>query len=234
MDKSRYPTGRPAGPSAGMPNVPAVKPPPPPRVVVATTPPTRELPSRPRVLDFLCIAVGVMLSRLLSDMAGLHATTSGPQIQAGQLQGLLVPALPFALFLPVGVVLFWPIFYVNQWILGRRQGMSSAEWLLGLSWLVFSALTVWILLKGTGHLPEMLAGANVRKYVVAGYMLYMIAMAALALLLFLFDVCAGWTQPWTQALTIALMLWPMLPLACLWGMGLKLEFMAPLPVEILP
>ena len=186
-----------------------------------TSAPPADPATRPRVVDFLLLWVGLGISALLADMSGLR--TVQPQGEPGAALQALLRVLPTLLFLPVGVALFWPCFYMTQWLSGRRQGPTAAEWLLGLAWLGALALTGWCVGKGLGHLPELLTDDDFKRHVVLGYILFMISMGCLALLIWLIGLVGRWRQPWTHTLSLALMLWPAAPLLIVWWGNIKME-----------
>jgi hypothetical protein len=187
-----------------------------------TTPaPALEPPPQPALIDYLLVFLGLGISTALADMSGLR--TLGPGTTPAALLQVLLRALPTLLFLPVGVALFWPIFYLTQWLRGRRQGLSAGEWLLGLTWLAALALAAWCAGKGLGWLSGFLAEDDFKKHVILGYIIFMISMGCLALLLWLLGLVTRWRQPWTHTLSLALMLWPAAPLLVVWLGNMKLE-----------
>lgn len=181
----------------------------------------REPGSQPSVFDYLFLFLGIGISALLSDMTGLKTKlvdgVPGPATQA------LLDVLPALLFMPVGVILFWPVFYGTQWLAGRSRGLSAGEWLIGLAWLAALAFAGWCIGKGTGSLPEFLTDDDFKRYAVLGYILFMVSMGALALVIWLFGLVARWQQPWTHTLSLALVLWPALPLVVIWLGNIKME-----------
>ena len=177
--------------------------------------------TRPRLVDYLFLWIGVGLSALFAEMADLRTVlregTPGPALHA------VLHVLPALLFLPVGVILFWPVFHATQWITGRRQGLTVGEWLLGLAWLAAIAFALWCIGKGTGSLPEFLSGPQFKKYAVLGYILFMLSVGALAAVIWLIGLVGRWRQPWTHTLGLALMMWPALPLLLVGLANIKLE-----------
>ena len=183
--------------------------------------PQREPGSQPRLLDYLCLLLGVGASLWLADMTGLRTRwpeqTPGPALEA------LLNVLPALLFLPLGVILCWPIFSATQWLTGRRQGLTAGEWLLGFAWLGALAFAGWCIGKGTGILPDFLTDDEFKKYAILGYILFMLSMGTLALAIWLIGLVARWPQPWTHTLSLALMIWPALPLLVIWLGKIKME-----------
>src|SRR6516164_3779724 len=126
---------------------------------------------RPVWLDFFLILVGCALSLVLTDLAAFRAepTPDSPSWLTADAEaarpGAAVPQrsllnwLPHLLFLPLGVLLFWPAFYLTQRMGGRTVNLSIGEWLWGLTWLGAVVLTVWIVwqgVAGAGNMPEFL------------------------------------------------------------------------------
>ena len=132
--------------------------------------------TQPRLFDYLFLWVGVGVSAYLAKMTGLTMTLATAEPSA-MLQALL-DILPTLLFLPVGIILLWPIFFATQWLCGRRQSLTAGEWLLGLAWLAALVFAGWCVAKGTGNLPD----DGFKRYVVQGYLIFMVSMGALALL----------------------------------------------------
>lgn len=177
--------------------------------------------SRPRFLDYFLMFCGVGLSLWLAELSGFQAqptASTPPEIPLTALK-----LLPLLLFLPLGVVLFWPVFYTTQRIFGRPLSLTAGEWLWGVSWLITVALTTWIVWQGMGTPPEALQPAAAKGYAFVGYAVASMSLAAIAVLLFLVDLIGRWTQPWTHQLSLVLALWPVLPLIALlvWKIELK-------------
>jgi hypothetical protein len=177
--------------------------------------------SRPRVVDYFLLLCGCFLSVMLGEMSGLKAgtSTSAPPM----LLEYLLRIFPQLLFLPIGIVLLWPLFCTTQRIVGRKQGLTIGEWLWGLTWLVTLFLSGWITCKALGMLPEFLAGQSFQRGMVVGYVIFAISAAAIAVIVFLVDLVGRWPQPWTHQLALVLMIWPAVPLAAVWLWNIKLE-----------
>lgn len=186
-----------------------------------TAPPAREPASQPRLLDYLCLLMGVGISALLADMSGLKMRL--PEVPERAALTTILRVLPTLLFLPVGVVLLWPIFSMTQWLTGRSQGLTAGEWLLGLAWLGALVFAAWCIGMGTGSLPGFLSDDDFKKYAVLGYILFMLSMGTLAVAIWLIGLVGRWQQPWTHTLSLALMIWPALPLLAIWLGHIKME-----------
>jgi len=181
-----------------------------------------EPPSRPRLFDWLILFAGIGASAYLAKMTGLVMTLP-PAIEPNAALQTLLDILPMLLFLPVGVVLCWPIFYATQWVCGRRQSLTMGEWLLGLAWLAALVFTGWCVGKGTGSLPELVTDADFKRHAVTGYVIFMFSMGALALVIWLVGLLGRRRQPWTHTLGLALMIWPAVPLLIVWLGNIKME-----------
>lgn len=169
--------------------------------------------SRPTGFDFFLILVGCTLSLLLTDLSGFQAAatdTTPPGAAA-----LLLHSLPALLFLPLGVLLLWPLFFLTQRLAGRVQPITAGEWLWGVAWLGALALTVWIAWQYWGAPPEILQPETFKGRVFVGYAVATLALAAVALVTGLVDLVGRWGRPWTHHLALALLLWPVLPLLAL-------------------
>jgi hypothetical protein len=186
---------------------------------------------RPNWFDFLLILLGCALSLLLTDLSGFRAVPGestpawlGEPLRSSSpdVQRTLLGLLPYLLFLPLGILLLWPLFYFKQRLGGRTQGPTAGEWLWGLTWLGAVLLTTWILWQGLGSVPEFLSPEKVKKGIFVGYAVGVLALGAVALLTGLVDLIARWPRPWTHHFVIALLIWPALILGALllWGVGM--------------
>src|SRR5688500_14536066 len=99
-------------------------------------------PPRPNWLDYLLILVGVALSLVLTDLSGYRALPTADTPAA--VSGVALRSVPHMLFLPLGILLLWPLFYLTQKMAGRTEPLTPAEWLWGVAWLAAVALAVWI------------------------------------------------------------------------------------------
>jgi len=164
----------------------------------------------PSYFDYFLLITGIAISLLLGNMSGL-------QIDAANTVGLAKAyrvTLPQLLFLPMGAVLFWPIFFGIQRLMGRELGMTLGEWLWGLAWLGNLFFASWFLWHGLGSMPVALADLHTK--IAAGYVLFLFAMSVIAILLFLVDLVRSSPLPWTHRFCLALLGWPILPLAAIY------------------
>jgi hypothetical protein len=185
-------------------------------------PTTTPSPShRPTLFDFCCILLGFTFSLILSGWSGLRAsaTPATPDAVATH----LLPFLPALLFLPVGVLLFWPLFYLTQWLRGRGEPLSSGEWLWGVAWLGVLPLTAWVAWQNFGTLPEAVESSTLKHGIFVGYAVGTLALAVMALIVTLVGLVARWRPPWTHSCCLALLMWPVLPLAALFLWDIKLQ-----------
>ena len=177
---------------------PAPAPPPPPR------------PSRPTLVDYFLLVLGFALSTYLTRVGPLpveaREIVADPRLQTA------VTYLPDVMRLPEGVLLLGPLFLITQFVMGRRQGLTSIEWLWVLSWLgvvVLSGLTAW---RNVIPFPD-----AVLPYIALvprlWYVLLVPSMAALAVVLRLLGLFSRRPAPWTYSFGLVLLVWPVLPLA---------------------
>ncbi len=170
--------------------------------------PVRPL-SRPTLVDYLLLLVGAGLSLYLIDLNPLQLDPSdavtNPTLRAG------VAFLPRLLRLPEGIILVLPFFLVAQWPLGRREGLTTGEWLWLLSWCGTAFLTGLTVAVHFGLLPEIVR-ANLLLIQFIWYIGFELAMAGLALVLAIIGLFRS-PRPWTHQLGLALALWPVAPLA---------------------
>jgi hypothetical protein len=177
--------------------------------------------TRPRFFDYLLILVGIAGSVFLGELSGLRARAAQPDVAPWE--AALERAFPKLLLLPLGVVLVWPLFYLNQKILGRKRELTWAEWLWGLAWLGSLALAAWLVLNGLDAMPSFMTEAAFKNGVLFAYVLFVLSMGGLAALLFLVSLVGSRALPWTHMFGLALLMWPLLPLAAWWLLGMKLE-----------
>jgi hypothetical protein len=179
--------------------------------------------SRPTLVDYLLIFLGMCLSIVAGRYSGLHVEPhpDGPPFVTAH----LLPWLPTFLLLPLGVLLLWPMFYGTQWLLGRKQPLTWGEWLWGISWVGHLLLIGWVVWATLGEPPAFLNPEQHRPPVV-WVVLVVPALALIALVLAVVGLIGARRQPWTHAFGLALALWPALPLAgiLLWGKPLWDKF----------
>lgn len=179
-------------------------------------------PTRPRLLDYALICVGVSLSAVLAEFAEVTASVS--DTSPSLLIQVFLKTFAFQLFLPVGIILFWPVFFGTQRVFGRQQPLTMGEWLWGLSWLGCLFLVGYLAWKGLGDPPAFLGGADFKQKVVMGYVLGTAAIGTLAALLTLLSLLTIWKpQPWTHTFGLVLLMWPLVPLTGLWLLGIRLD-----------
>src|SRR5262245_61354116 len=115
-------------------------------------------PARPRIVppfprpkwhDFILILLGITGSLLLTDMSDFRAAPgvdTPAWLGAEPAAVLFLRRLPHLLFLPVGVLLLWPLFYLNQRMAGRHQPITVSEWLWWVTWVAALAFVGLIVL----------------------------------------------------------------------------------------
>ncbi|MCC6420101.1 MAG: hypothetical protein IT429_17845 [Gemmataceae bacterium] len=201
-----------------------------PRQPVHRPAPVDEPLTRPLWLDFILILAGCWLSFLLTDMSGFQAARTSDT--PGFVGDFLLKWILHALFLPLGVILLWPAFWVTQWFADRPDPLSAGEWLWGVAWLGAVVLTGWIIWQYAAptSLPEGMQSATFKGRVFVGYSLAMLALAAVALVIGVIDLFARWGQPWTHHCCLALLMWPVLPLAVVLLCNVSLTAYPPVPV----
>jgi hypothetical protein len=171
---------------------------------------TAPVPSRPTLFDFILVVSGFGLSLVLSQAPTLQVTATPSAPPAAE--QYLIPILPPLLRLTDGVVLLWPIFLLTQRLLGRKQGLTSGEWLWVVAWLVVAILNGLAWSQKWYTLPGFLSDHLSQVYMI-GYLVVIPSMAAIAVVLILLSLIARWQQPWTHAFGLVLIAWPALPVA---------------------
>jgi hypothetical protein len=166
--------------------------------------------SRPTLFDYLLLVSGFALSLFLFRLEGLKvAPASGAPAAAAT---HLVPILPQLVRLPEGVILCWPLFLLAQRLLGRKQGITSGEWLWIIAWLATALLTGLAAWQTWGVIPEVLRERLPWAFLV-GYLIVLPSMAAVAVVLLVLGVFGRWQLPWTHTFGLVLIVWPALPVA---------------------
>jgi hypothetical protein len=182
----------------------------------ASKPSVSSPPLRPTLVDYLFLLAGASLSLYLLQIGPLAAvpgdgaTTSTP---------VLLAFLPGAMRVSEGIILLWPFFYITQRLRGRKEGLTAVEWLWVLSWIGIAVLTVVAALEKTDNLSEKYA-ATARRF---WYYIFAPVMAGLSLLLGVGGLLRRGPAPWTHTFGIALMLWPIVPLAGILALGASLK-----------
>ncbi len=174
--------------------------------------------SRPTVVDYLLLLAGGGLSLYLIHLAPLPVTVTG---EASARAGDFIRFLGGPLRLSEGIILLWPLFFLLQRLLGRSDGLTGGEWLWVLSWLgiaLLAGLDAWQSFRELPELPEFIREKPARPRAL-WYMTFVPAMAVLGVVLALLGMLRRGPSPWTQPLSVALMVWPALPLALILAVG---------------
>jgi hypothetical protein len=172
------------------------------------------VPSRPTLFDFLLVVGGFALSIFLAQATSLMPMPKENAPPAAE--KYLVPILPLLLHLTEGVILLWPIFLLTQRILGRREGLTSGEWLWVFAWLVAAVLTGLAWWQRWDNMPTFLREHLARVFLI-GYLVVLPSMAAVAAVLILLGLIGRWQQPWTHTFGLVLIGWSALPAAAVFA-----------------
>jgi hypothetical protein len=185
---------------------------------MSRSPATPPVPLRPTLVDYVFLLGGVSLSLYLMQLGPLTAECGESATAASRLAAFL----PGPMRLTEGVVLLWPLFLTTQRLRGRREGLTAVEWLWVISWIGIVVLTALAALDGTGGLPDFL-----HRYAAAPrklwYYVFAPSMAVLAVVLGLAGVVRRGPPPWTHSFGVALVLWPVAPLAGILALGASLR-----------
>jgi hypothetical protein len=169
------------------------------------------VPVRPILVDYFLILAGCGASLFLLRLKpwrfeakdGLGAPISD-----------LVANLADIMRLTEGVVLLWPLFLALQSVRGRGHSLTAGEWLWVIAWLCLTLLTglaSWERYHNSS-LPDWLRD-NADKPRTVYYMIVAPSMGALAMLFALGGLVRRGPTPWTNPFSLALVTWPVLPLA---------------------
>jgi hypothetical protein len=176
--------------------------------------PTAAPASRPSLVDFLLLLTGCGLSLFLARLPLLRE----PAPRDLTLAAVVVPVLPTLLRLPEGVILFWPLFFLTQLVLGRSQRLTAGEWLWVAAWPGTALVNVLAALVHGGVAPESFR-PFAALFPVLWYAVLVPSLAVVAVVLALAGLSARVPPPWTHHLGLALVIWPVLPLAGLLTLG---------------
>lgn len=177
---------------------------------------------RPTLVDYFLLLAGAGLSVYLAWITPIWAK---PKDTASTFQREIVPTIiPMAMRVTEGIVLMWPLLYGMQRLRGRWESLTAAEWLWVIAWVGIALLTclgLWAR-YGPDSLPEFLK-EHVAKPLLLWYWAFVPALAGLAVIFALVGMVSRAPSPWTHTFSIALMLWPALPLAVVHACGSSLE-----------
>jgi hypothetical protein len=169
------------------------------------------VPARPTLVDYFLILAGYSLSLVLIRIKpwkfDAKDSLAAPVAE-------LVGQLGDMMRLTEGVVLLWPLFLAVQGVRGRGQSLTAGEWLWVIAWLcvaVCTGLAAWEHF-GTGPLPDWIKDQTDTPRRIY-YMIVAPAMAALAALFAVVSLVSRGLAPWTHAFSLALVTWPVVPLA---------------------
>lgn len=177
----------------------------------------------PTWMDYLLVFVGIVVALLLVEMSGLEAlrTTKTPNWFATA----LVRALPFMVMLPVGVILFWPLFFALSRFRGRSKDLSIVEWIWGGVWIVDLAAVATLL--GFAITTSNPVGLDEVKNNLTVWVKAVTSLLAIMAICYVI-LARYWkidrAKPWTHHFALALLLWPLLPLFLLWIGNVVIRF----------
>lgn len=174
--------------------------------------------SRPHLLDYLMILAGCSLSVVLIHLAPIQVR-SNDSVTSSMMRDL-VDALGQMMCLSDGIVLLWPFFFLSSRLTTRYPTLTAGEWLWILAWLGVALLTSLLLWKrwGSSTMPGFLFDGTVTIRII-WYLIFVPTLGALALIFAVAGLMANKTQPWTHTLSLALVLWPVAPLALILSLG---------------
>jgi hypothetical protein len=182
---------------------------------MSRTPPP-PLPNRPNLLDCFLLLVGPALSLCLCRVPLFdvkpNGTITDPMILS------FLPMLPTLLRLTEGLLLLWPLFYAGQRILGRTQGLTAVEWLWVFAWLGVATVNGLANWNQWVSVPDALQPYKDYLFYwpqLLWYVLVVPSLALVALLIGLLGLFGRESPPWTHLFGLALLVWPVLPLAAI-------------------
>ena len=177
-------------------------------------------------LDYLFMLVGCAISLVLSKYTYTRITQT--DVTPGWIPDPLIVVLPALLLLPVGIYLWWPVFFIATRFRGRTKDLTVAEWLWGVIWLLDLLLVLVIFWLYMGHVPEMLVDyvdMNMIRDNAGGVLRGLsLCLAGLAIVIALLARLSRTPKSWTHHFALALMMWPLVPMGIIWWARLVVEF----------
>jgi hypothetical protein len=174
------------------------------------------VPARPALVDYVFVLGGCGLSLYLMELKPLRVGAA--EGVEGAFARYFVEFLPRPLRLTEGILLLWPVFFATQLVRRRREPLTAAEWLWVVSWVgvaLLTGLTAW---ENSGRLPESLAQYADVPFKL-WYVLFVPSMAVLAVVLGVAGLLRRGPAPWTHSFAVALIVWPVAPLAGILALG---------------
>ena len=172
-------------------------------------------PVRPTILDYLLMLAGYSLSLFLIRLSPWKfEAKEGVAAPLADLVGNLGDIMR----LTEGVVLLWPLFLAIQSLRGRAQGLTAGEWLWVIAWVCVVLMTALAAWGKWGTLPEWLQ-QHANKPRTIYYMIVAPSMGALAAVFAVGGLVSRGQAPWTNSFSLALVTWPVLPLAGIFTLG---------------
>lgn len=168
----------------------------------------------PSWVDYLFILLGVALSLLFTEWAGLETRRQSDSPE--WMTAALAKIIPYLLLLPSGIILWWPLFFATGRMRGRLAELTWAEWLWGVVWLLDLALVgsiAWYHFQG---LPSFLTRQDVNETIGPILRIGVFVIAGGAAVIAIVTLIKRTPVPWTHHFGLALLLWPLVPLLLLW------------------
>jgi hypothetical protein len=171
-------------------------------------------------VEYLLLLLGCAISLLLTEYTGLKAVRTDHS--PGWMSPALATILPYLLLLPVGLILWWPVFFALGRLRGRPHDLSLVEWIWGCLWLGDLVLVI-------GIISFHALGANVpaletmREIIGPLLRVLSVVLAGVAIGLVGLGYWLRLPRPWTHHFGLAMLLWPLLSQILLWLGHVQLE-----------
>jgi hypothetical protein len=176
--------------------------------------------------DYLFMLLGCGISLVLAHFITLRVTRS--DLTPDWLPNALIAELPRLLLLPVGIYLWWPVFFLLARFRGRSPQLSVAEWLWGFVWIFDLALVAILVWLRAGELPshvtDFIDRQTIRENLEVIVRWLALGLAGSAVLIALLVRTSGAPKSWTHHFAVALMLWPLVPVGLIVWCGLRVGF----------
>ncbi len=177
----------------------------------------------PTWFDYFFVFAGCGISLVLVRILNFRAIST--QATPDWMMEPLIKVLPEMMFLPVGIIVWWPLFFVAARIRGRSGELSWVEWFWGLLWLLNFFLVgslLWVCWKG---IPEVLEPYEIPKQIEEWLPIVLWAIGGAAVFFGVITAFSKKPSSWTHHFGLVLISWPAVVMALVWLGKLELRLL---------
>ena len=120
------------------------------------------------------------------------------------------------------MILLGPLFTLPG-LLGRKWGLTSAEWLWVFAWAGLVLISGLEVLRNTAVLAVEWNSQYGGRPHWFWYLILVPAMALVGVIIALMGLVRRWQMPWTHNLSLVLVIWPVVPLILMLSLRLMLK-----------